>query len=97
MIGRAIFSVAGVDVQRLIQLSPRAYAIANNYGEFIVEEIHATHARWRLKGVWDLPPYSLGIINGAFKACGAKNPRVEYVIHDVADVEIRATWEQKSK
>ncbi len=97
MVGRAIFAVAGVDMQTLIKVSPRAYAAANTHGACVVHKTSPRAAHWSLDGVWDFHPYSIGIAHGAFAAVHATDVDLVYAPHAANHIEFRATWTPKGK
>ncbi len=70
MVGKAIFSVAGLDYVKMATLSPRAYSVANERGT--VELLQAEHGfvHVRFSDLWDFPPYACGVWHGGLDVCG---------------------------
>lgn len=92
MVGRAIFAVAGMNMEKLIKVSPRAFEAANSHGKCVVHETTPNSAHWTLDGIWDFHPFSIGIARGAFDAVKASDVELLYFPHAPNKIEFRATW-----
>lgn len=96
MVGRAIFAVAGMNMEKLIKVSPRAFEAANSHGKCIVHKTTKTSAHWSFNGIWDFHPFSIGIARGAFEAVNATDVDLLYFSHAPNHIEFRATWKNAS-
>ncbi len=92
MIGRAIFSVAGRDFLRMVQLASRAYAVANNRGTVKLIEVREGLVHASFDDVWDFPAHSLGIWCGAMQVSGLTPRFIEYRVGSLSYHEIRLSW-----
>ena len=93
LLGRAIFSVAGREVEKIVSLAPRAYAASNTRGSFIIDDLGPGTVDVTLKDVWDPVPFSVGIWQGVFVVCDIK-PRVfEIDVEAPGTLRLRARWD----
>jgi uncharacterized protein (TIGR02265 family) len=71
--GTAIFAVAGLSFERMIEVSPTAYRVGLSPATVNVQTLGERHARVELRECWNVPEFhQVGIWEGAMHVCGVK-------------------------
>ncbi len=92
MIGKVIFGVLGKDLEAVMRLSTRGYAVSQSPGAAEVLEVVPGRARVRLTNLSAfVDSFQLGVFEGAILACG-RTGEVRARVESIATAEILATW-----
>lgn len=91
--GMAIFSVAGIDFRRVIELSPKAYEVTLKPGRINVVHAGPRAGRIELRNVWAFPDiFHAGIWLGGMAACKVAGS-IAITRHSLSDVDFDMEWE----
>ncbi len=91
LVGTAIFAVAGHDLQRVIEVAPRAYAVSIDPGRVSVVA-SAGHALVQLREIWTyVDSLHCGIFEGAIQRCGVQG-RVDVKALSDCDADFEIVW-----
>jgi uncharacterized protein (TIGR02265 family) len=91
--GMAIFSVAGVDFRRAIEVSPKAYEVTLKPGRINVIHAGPRAGRIELRNVWAFPDiFHAGIWLGGMAACKVAGS-IGITRHSLSDVDFDMQWE----
>lgn len=93
LVGSALFSVAEHDFRRVLELGPRAYALAMSPGELIVTELSSNHAMLQLRNNWLFPDiFQPGVILGAMKINRVQGTAVVTRL-SASEADIELSWQ----
>lgn len=92
MIGRVIFGVLGKDLEAIMKVAARGYAVSQSPGTAEVLDVGPGRARVRLTNLYTfVDSFQLGVFEGAILACG-RTGEVRAKVESIATAEILATW-----
>lgn len=91
--GMAIFSVAGIDFRRVIELAPKAYEVTLKPGKINVIHAGPRAGRIELRNVWAFPDiFHAGIWLGGMAACKVAGS-ISIARHSLCDVDFDMQWD----
>jgi uncharacterized protein (TIGR02265 family) len=92
MIGRVIFGVLGKDLEAVMRVAARGYAVSQSHGVAEVLEVGPGRARVQLTNLYTfVDSFQVGVFEGAILACG-RTGEVRARVESIATAEILATW-----
>lgn len=90
--GTALFSIAGHNFRRVVELCPRAYEIGMTPGKVTITSITDNEAFVELRGLWNLPEFhQVGVWEGGMDVCGVIG-NIETHVIDFGSVDFHVTW-----
>lgn len=93
MVGNAIFSIANMNLQQMIERAPKAYEVTLKPGELRVTRSTPTEAHVELRNVWAFPDiFHAGIWLGGMGTCKARG-FIHITRHSPCDVDFLVRWQ----
>jgi uncharacterized protein (TIGR02265 family) len=91
--GTAIFSVAGHDFHRIIELAPTAYRISLQPSEIRIRKLEPQYAEIELRKLYNVPEFhQVGIWEGAMQTCGVQG-QIKTEVIDFGAVNFEIRWQ----